>query len=283
MKGSTKILAGTVLFVALVIVSHYVALFAMKKSGAYTSREDTGREEIPPVTGYPTNIRSVKIIGFDAVELILSDTFHYEYHRSSDTTGNWEHFNWKVAADSLIFHGDTIRYDTTKYGEIDTNYVTTSNTLTIYTTGLEKFYFENSKVEYPPALKPISLDADLFNSTLRFSSGNDDSTAWSYQINNLQARCRYSSIIFSAKWDVLKMNVELRDYSTFNDEAEIMISSQIKTGIIYYDDYSLVRLTGLNVPHLRLIRVERDKSPRKPPKESLRTRDEYYDEEVMVD
>jgi hypothetical protein len=244
MKRSTKILAGTVLFVMLVIVSHYVALFAMKRAGAYA--EKSTEEGVNPLVVYPENVKIVKLVGFENVDLVMSDTFHFEY---SNQRPDLDHVKWRTIGDTLFFQGDTTRYDTLRNGLIDTVYERAQSTLTIYTTGKEKLVLQNCNADIDPADKPVDMNLQLYSSSLASNWYHDTTEQYVYEVKMLRITAMESQISLQNQWQVHDMNIQLIQSSTFSDAA-----ADVKGGTIRYDATSTITLTGYNVGRVRLAR-----------------------------
>jgi hypothetical protein len=251
MKRSTLILGGTVVFVMLVIVAHYVALFAMQRAGAYNSRKPVYDEEKNLVV-YPPGVKTVSVTGFETVQLIMSDTFHFEYERSLYAN---EYVKWYAREDSFVFKGDTMIIDTSSKGEIDTTWDRTDNTLIIYVTGNENVIFHKSDIKLRPSAKPVNIAMVLYASSFFAPYDYQDTTnSGNYTIERLTAACIASSISLRQDWSIKNMDITLDDYSSLldNEGNYDNAPSRIESGVIQYDESSGVSLTGTNLARVKL-------------------------------
>jgi hypothetical protein len=248
MKRSIKILAGTILFVMLVIITHYTVLFAMKRSGKYTDMHL--HNEYNPTIVYPENIRNVSIQGFSNVLLVRGDTFYFSYE---DPNPAANHVKWTIGNGLLAMRGDTTYTDTMRDGTIDTVYEKAENTLTIYLTGREKVALTDCSSSLRLNGEFENLEGQLFNSSLnvawldfeRREVGSEEDGY--YYVKSLRLDATGSSISLGGRGKYDNINLHLKDNSSFADEG-----SEVKNGTIGYDITSSVNMTGFNIPRLQL-------------------------------
>ncbi len=245
MKLSNKLFIGTVLFVIVAILLHYLSLALMQRMGWYSEKVARVKMEY----FYPENIKVIRIKSCRSVYLNVADTFHYSIYNESH-----EFFKSETRGDTLILRGDTTIIDTVfkkgKMVRIDTLHRSFDEALEIFLTGSEKMEGFNCTFYVGSANAYSNLKLLLNNSELQ----NNRHYRGMYQdydvkIKKLSVDARNNSTIdFGWKGEMDSVNISLEDFSFFRNTR-----SGIRAGVIYYSDSSGIDMRGHHFRNVRMV------------------------------
>jgi len=257
MKGSNKILLGTLIFVVTVILLHYFSLYAMYKMNWYTQEIEKNHGSAKIV--YPGNFKVVHVKGFRNVVLMMTDSFHYQMDSLP-----YEFFKEEKRNDTLLLRGDTFHFDTTRKG-IDTVIDRHEQELRIYVTGRESIELDRCDAEIVSSAIAGNMNLHLYSTDLHLTPplqrGQDVVTNQSihdtvYRFNQLSLDADHNSKIHLRADIVIEhLNASLADGCLIDN-----FGGDVLQGSIEYSDGSDISLSGDQLKNIQLIYKKKESS-----------------------
>lgn len=261
-KRSTKLLAGAILMVMAIVLTHYIALYAMVKSGRYSEISEIKNSDVFKAY-YPKPAHTVVLNSLEDVSIVMSDTFYYEVRNEESGA-----FRALEMPDTLVLRGDTAEESMEEPGVFSTSRF--ENSVVLHLTGNEHIVSDTCGINISCTLRPTIVDMTLIASQLKFYD-YDDSTMILKKVDQLKVNAYHSSgIDFNAPVLVNNMFVRLFGDSHFNDNNLVSEDYQatdeqepmpklntnittVKNAVIEYSDSATISLSGANLKSIRLV------------------------------